>query len=78
MAVREEMFCNGDHATYDTPWVDRLTRWTDDLVKVAGSARPIVVEILGEGLCSAVGVVWLMMMMMMMILIQYDIDGRLV
>jgi hypothetical protein len=46
-----------------------LKWWTDDLVNVAGHRwiqKPdlFVVEVLGGGLCSAVGVVWIMMVMM--------------
>jgi hypothetical protein len=32
------------------------TRWTDDLMKIMGSAGPVIVEILGGGLCSTVGI----------------------
>jgi hypothetical protein len=72
--MAKKRFCNGDHVLNDAPWVPRPTitdqptdqRSGEDRKKPlnAVTARPIVVEIL-EGLCSAVGVVWLMMMMIL-------------
>jgi hypothetical protein len=66
MAVKAERFCNGDHVPDDAPRVDtyEVDRSGESRGKPldAGSAIPIVVEILGGGLCSVVGVVLPMMM----------------
>jgi hypothetical protein len=50
IAVGAERFCNGDHALDDAPWVEPLQGGKGRGNLDAGSARPIVVEILGAGL----------------------------
>jgi hypothetical protein len=57
MAVGAERFCNGNHTSDDTPWVDRRSGEGREKPLDARSAGPSVVEILGGGLCPAVGVV---------------------
>ncbi|CAG9786625.1 unnamed protein product [Diatraea saccharalis] len=62
MAVRAEVFSNGDHISDDTQWVGHYHQVNRRSYKGcgkpldAGSTGPIVVEIYGGSLCSAVGV----------------------
>jgi hypothetical protein len=64
MAVGAERFSNGDRVPKDATFrgqapykVDRRSSQGREKPLDAGSVGPIVLEILGGGLCSAVGVV---------------------
>jgi hypothetical protein len=68
MAVGAKKCCDGYHVSDDTPWVDLLRggrRSAEGHGKPldAGSAGPFVVEILGGGLRSEMGVACLIMNM---------------
>jgi hypothetical protein len=68
MAVGAGRFCNGEHALDGDPWspyeVDRRSGECRRKPLDARSAGPIVVGIIGGGLCPAVDVVYLICLLL--------------